>query len=71
MSGTIRRRVLLNYRADPQIIQAQLPPQFRPQLHKGHAVVGVCLIRLEKISGRRCCRFPWEFTAKTLRIVSP
>jgi len=47
--GTIKRRILLNFRADPAVIQPLLPPPFRPKLHGGQAVVGVCLIRLENI----------------------
>lgn len=49
MSGTIRRRILVNYRADATTVQAQLPSPFRPKLHQGQAIVGICLIRLENI----------------------
>jgi hypothetical protein len=45
----ITRRLLVNFRADPEIVQSILPEPFRPKLHAGHAVVGVCLIRLEHI----------------------
>lgn len=62
MRGTIRRRVLLNFRADPAVVQAQLPPQFRPQLHQGQAIVGVCLIRLE---GIRPALLPFPFGASS------
>jgi hypothetical protein len=47
--GVIRRRVLLNYRIDPAMARRVLPPVFRPKLHAGHAVGGICLIRLEHI----------------------
>lgn len=47
--GRIRRRILVNYRADPDVVQRYLPPQFTPRLHGGFAIVGVCLIRLEQI----------------------
>lgn len=47
--GVIKRRLLVNFRADPSIVQRILPEPFKPKLHAGHAVVGVCLIRLEKI----------------------
>jgi uncharacterized protein DUF2071 len=49
ISGIIRRRILVNYRADPEVIQPLLPSRFRPKLHSDHAVAGVCLIRLEYI----------------------
>jgi hypothetical protein len=47
--GMIKRRLLVNFRADPETVQRILPEPFRPKLHAGHAVVGVCLIRLEQI----------------------
>ncbi|NLT70626.1 MAG: hypothetical protein GXX91_08015 [Verrucomicrobiaceae bacterium] len=49
ISGIIRRRILLNYRVAPEIIQAILPPRFRPKQIAGHAIAGICLIRLERI----------------------
>lgn len=49
LQGTIARRILVNFRADPNVIQAKLPVPFRPKLHDGHAIVGICLIRLEAI----------------------
>jgi hypothetical protein len=45
--GTIRRRVLVNYRVAPDVIQRLLPPGFEPKLVGGYAMAGVCLIRLE------------------------
>ncbi|HEY1110499.1 MAG TPA: DUF2071 domain-containing protein, partial [Opitutaceae bacterium] len=47
--GTIKRRLLVNFRADPAVVQRLLPARFRPKLHQGHAIVGICLIRLEAI----------------------
>ncbi len=49
IQGVIRRRILVNFRAHPELIQPHLPAPFRPKLHKGSAVVGICLIRLEQI----------------------
>ena len=46
IASTIDRRLLLNYRIDPDIAQRQLPAPFRPQLVGGSAVGGICLIRL-------------------------
>lgn len=40
---------MVNFRAPPDVVQAILPKPFRPKLHRGHAIVGVCLIRLEQI----------------------
>lgn len=49
LQGLIRRRILLNYRADPEVVRALLPERFRPKIWRGYAVVGICLIRLEEI----------------------
>ena len=42
---TIERRLLVNYRIDPELVMAQLPAPFRPQMCSGWAVGGVCFIR--------------------------
>jgi uncharacterized protein YqjF (DUF2071 family) len=47
--GVIRRRILANFRVDPEVMQRQIPDRFRPKLHEGFAVGGICLIRLEHI----------------------
>jgi uncharacterized protein YqjF (DUF2071 family) len=49
IEGVIRRRILVNFRVDSQIIQKILPSRFRPKLHQGQAIAGICLIRLEHI----------------------
>jgi hypothetical protein len=51
--GVIGRRLLVNFRVEPEVIQRQLPPPFRPKLYEGHAVAGICLIRLENIRPKR------------------
>lgn len=49
IQGMIRRRILANFRVDPSVMQKQLPSRFRPKLHNGFAVAGICMIRLEHI----------------------
>src|SRR5436190_22761012 len=49
IQGVIRRRILVNFRVDPEVMQRQLPDRFRPKLQEGHAVAGICLIRLEHL----------------------
>lgn len=49
IAGVIRRRILVNFRVDPKVMQRQLPSRFRPKLHNGYAVAGICLIHLEHI----------------------
>jgi hypothetical protein len=47
--GVIRRRLLVNFRVDPAVMAGGLPAPFRPKLHDGWAIAGICLIRLEDI----------------------
>ena len=49
MQGVIRRRLLINFRVAPHVMQKLLPDRFRPKLHDGFAIAGICLIRLEAI----------------------
>jgi hypothetical protein len=46
LDAVIERRLLLNYRADPDAVARLLPAPFRPQVRGDHAVVGICLLRL-------------------------
>ncbi len=52
IQGVIRRRILVNFRIDPVVMQTQLPSRFRPKLHRGHSIAGICLIRLESVRPR-------------------
>jgi hypothetical protein len=52
ISGRIEHRLLMNYRADPEVVRRLLPSPFRPQVLDGRAVVGVCLIRLSGLRPR-------------------
>src|SRR5687768_12487571 len=52
IQGIIRRRILANFRIDAEVMQKQIPARFRPKLHEGYAVGGICLIRLEHIRPR-------------------
>ncbi len=49
IQGIIRRRILVNFRVAPEVMQRQLPARFRPKLHAGKGIGGICLIRLEEI----------------------
>lgn len=49
IKGRIKRRLLVNFRAAPDVVQRILPDPFRPKLHEGYSIVGICLIRLEQI----------------------
>jgi hypothetical protein len=52
MSGMIERRLLVNYRVDPEVTARLLPAPLRPQLVAGSAVAGICLIRLGQLRPR-------------------
>ena len=49
IEGMIDRRILINFTADPDIVQQLIPAPFRPKVYKGKAIVGICLIRLKHI----------------------
>jgi uncharacterized protein YqjF (DUF2071 family) len=49
IEGQIERRLLVNYRVDPEVIARVLPHPFRPQLVDGAAIAGICLIRLGQL----------------------
>jgi hypothetical protein len=45
----MERRLLVNYRVDPEVLAAIVPAPFRPALVDGHGMAGICLIRLGAI----------------------
>jgi hypothetical protein len=47
--GLIDRRVLVNFRVDPEVLSRVCPSPFRPQTVNGFGVAGICLIRLKHI----------------------
>lgn len=55
--GTIDRRILLNYRVDPEILAKILPPPFEPKLVGGFGLAGICLIRLRNVRPQRAPRW--------------
>src|ERR1700683_3947440 len=50
--GLIDRRILVNFRADSDVLARLLPAPFRPKLVNGMGMAGVCLIRLKSIRPR-------------------
>lgn len=49
ISGTIDRRILINFQVDAEVVARYLPDPFRPKVISGKAIVGVCLIRLDHV----------------------
>ncbi|HYC77413.1 MAG TPA: DUF2071 domain-containing protein, partial [Planctomycetota bacterium] len=52
LRGVIDRRILVNYRVDPDVLRRLLPAPFRPQIVRGFGVAGICLIRLRAVRPR-------------------
>lgn len=52
----IERRLLVSYRINPERVSALLPRPFRPQLVNGHAIGGVCFIRMGALRPARLPR---------------
>src|SRR5215471_1348813 len=52
IQGIIDRRILVNYHIDPTLVEDILPPLFQPQLVRGKAIAGFCLIRLMHLRPR-------------------
>jgi len=52
LRGVIDRRILVNYRVDPDVLAAILPAPFRPKLVEGSGIAGICLIRLAHLRPR-------------------
>jgi hypothetical protein len=50
--GIIDRRVLVNFRVDPDVLSCVCPAPFRPHIINGFGVAGICLIRLKHIRPR-------------------
>lgn len=50
--GIIDRRVLVNFRVDPNVLSCVCPAPFRPHIINGFGVAGICLIRLKHIRPR-------------------
>ena len=49
IQGIIDRRILVNFRVDPDAMARALPPPFRPKTVRGYSIAGICLIRLKNI----------------------
>jgi hypothetical protein len=52
LRGIIDRRILVNYRVDPEVLAGLLPAPFRPKVIHGAGIAGICLIRLKEIRPR-------------------
>lgn len=49
IKGIIDRRILINFIADPEVVQKIISKPFSPKIYKDKAIVGICLIRLKHI----------------------
>jgi hypothetical protein len=62
IESTIERRLLVNYRIEPDLVATLLPEPFRPLVVGGWAIGGVCFIRL---GGIRPASLPGAFGMTT------
>ncbi|HYF68476.1 MAG TPA: DUF2071 domain-containing protein [Ohtaekwangia sp.] len=62
LDGVIDRRILINYRIDPEVVKLLLPSHLEPLVINGYASGGVCLLRLKNIG--------LKFAPSFLRITS-
>ena len=53
LNGMIDRRILINYRIDPDVVKRFLPEDINPLVINGFASGGICLLRLKDI-GAKC-----------------
>jgi hypothetical protein len=49
LQGIIDRRMLINFIADPEVVQKILSQPFKPKIYNGKSIVGICLIRLKYV----------------------
>jgi hypothetical protein len=49
LRGCIDRRILVNFRVDPDVARRVVPAPFRPKLVGGFALAGICLLRLKHL----------------------
>ncbi|MBF6331753.1 DUF2071 domain-containing protein [Nocardia transvalensis] len=49
ISSVIERRLLVNYRVEPAVVEPLIPAPLRPRQVNGWAVAGICLIRLAQV----------------------
>jgi hypothetical protein len=49
LHGYIDRRILINYKGDPDVVRKIIPEPFRPKIYSNKAIVGICLIRLKHL----------------------
>ena len=47
--GIIERRVLLNYRIEPDVLAMALPEPYRPKTYAGWGIRGICMIRFKSL----------------------
>lgn len=69
LAAVMERRILVNYRVDPELLSSYLPRPFRTALVGDHAVAGICLIRLARVRPAALPGLPGlpGFPAKGLR----
>lgn len=52
ITGVIDHRILLNYRADPAVLEARLPTSLQPKVFKGWGIAGICQVSVSRMRPR-------------------
>src|SRR5262245_12877904 len=65
LEGVIRRRLLLNFRMDPDLVAPLLPEPLEVLTHRRFAIVGICLIGMERLRPKGLPRW-LGFTAENM-----
>ena len=67
LEGVIRRRILLNFRADPSVVAPLLPAPLEVLTYDGFAIVGVCLIGMARLRPKGSLGKPLSPDGQSLR----
>jgi len=57
LRGTVTRRLVVNFRVSPELLEATLPPGLTLRRQGGHAIAGICVTRMEE---RRFLSLPFR-----------
>ncbi len=74
MTGIIDHRILLNYRIDPDVLQRQMPREFKVNLVNGYGIGGICQVSLSNMRPKNLPLIPGiksHNTAHRVAVVGP
>ena len=66
--GIMARRMLVNFRIRPDVAARLLPTNVRPRLVRGHAIAGLCLVKLTQMKPAGSPRWLPGFTSENVAV---